>query len=81
MGIELSEQELFIKQIKHSIAIPKVREPLDSRNPAGWIKNLGGMNTWSNRELEWFMAEERLLFSCLSDEECDRWVCTLNLLI
>lgn len=67
-----------MKLIKDNLSIPKNRETLDTRNPAGWIKNLGGINTWSNRELEWYLAENRLLFSCFSDQECDRWVCMLN---
>lgn len=56
-----------MKLIKENLSIPKNRETLDTRNPAGWIKNLGGINTWSNRELEWYLAENRLLFSCFSD--------------
>jgi hypothetical protein len=51
---------------------------LNSKSPIGWIKNMSSIYTWSNREIEWYMAEERLLFSCLTDEECDRWVCMLN---
>lgn len=54
---------------------------MDSKNPAGWIKNLAGIYTWTNRELEWYWAEERLLFAYLTEEECDRWVCILNMLI
>lgn len=50
------------------------------KNPASWIKNLGGINTWTNREVEWQLAEDRLLFSCLSDIECDRWVTILTYL-
>jgi hypothetical protein len=67
--------------MRDALALPAMKEVLTSRNPAGWIKNLGGVNTWSNRELEWYLAEERLLFACLSEEECDRWVCILNCLI
>jgi len=52
-----------------------------SKNPAGWIKNLGGNNTWTHRELEWYLAEDRYLFACLNEEECDRWVAMLNWVI
>jgi hypothetical protein len=76
-----ADSKQFNNKIRESLAIPKVRESLETRNPAGWIKNLKGTNTWSNRELEWFLAEERLLFACQSDEECDRWVCLFNFLI
>lgn len=64
--------------MKDSLAIPEMKEILETRNPSGWIQNLGGLNTWSNRELEWYLSEGRLLFSCITNEECDRWVCLLN---
>ena len=80
-GISLQNQQQFVEKVKASLAIPAMKEILESRKPASWIKNLGGLNTWSNRELEWYLAEDRLLFACLSDEECDRWVCMLNWLI
>ena len=46
-----------------------------------WIKTLSSVNTWSNREIEWFVSEERLLFATASEEEADRWVLVLNWLI
>ena len=52
-----------------------------ARNPASWIKNIGGFQAWSNREAEWYNAEHRLLFGCMSEEECDRWVVMLNFII
>ena len=80
-GVSQRERDFFAHKMRESLAIPAVRDVLASRNPAGWMKNLGGMNTWSNRELEWYLAEDRLLFACLSNDECDRWVCMLNWLI
>lgn len=70
----------YYKLLKDNLAIPRAKELLDTRNPAGWIGTLGGKNTWTNRELEWYLAEDRLLFSCITDEECDKWVCILNYL-
>jgi len=58
--------------------MPLERKNLLTRNPCHWILGLGGHTTWTNRELEWYLAEERLLFSCLSEEECDRWVTLLH---
>lgn len=61
------------------LAVPKLKETFEAKNPASWIKNLSGFQAWSNREAEWFNAEQRYLFGCQSEEECDRWVLMLNL--
>lgn len=74
-------QEHIWNNIRQALALPQQKQIMASRNPAGWIRSLGSISAWTNRELEWYLAEERLLFACLSDEECDRWVCILNWLI
>lgn len=77
----LEKFKRFLIDTQDAMAIHTQTEKLETRNPSGWIKNLGGINSWSNREAEWYLAENRLLFSCLSDEECDRWVCMINWLV
>eukprot|EP00826_Nyctotherus_ovalis_P032845 TRINITY_DN26452_c0_g1_i1.p1 TRINITY_DN26452_c0_g1~~TRINITY_DN26452_c0_g1_i1.p1 ORF type:complete len:191 (-),score=24.35 TRINITY_DN26452_c0_g1_i1:95-667(-) len=47
----------------------------------GSTSGIKGKQTWSNREFEWYTAEERLLFVAKSSKECERWVCLLNWLV
>ena len=51
------------------------------RNPSSWIKSLSSNFTWTNRELEWYFAEDRFLFAAAREDECDRWVCIMNWLL
>lgn len=51
------------------------------RNPSSWIKSLSSNFTWTNRELEWYFAEDRFLFAALNEDECDRWVTIMNWLL
>lgn len=51
------------------------------RNPSSWIKSLSSNFTWTNRELEWYFAEDRFLFAANTEEECDKWVCISNWLL
>ena len=37
--------------------------------------------TWTNRELEWYYAEDRFLFAALNEDDCDKWVCIMNWLL
>ena len=51
------------------------------RNPSSWIRSLSSNFTWTNRELEWYFAEDRFLFAAKDEDECDRWVCIMNWLL
>jgi len=42
--------------------------------------NLGG-NAWSYRELDWYLAEEKLLFFTKTEDECKMWVNFLNWIV
>ena len=77
-GLQLNINDKLVQTFVDSLAMPKIKEYMESKNPAGWIKTLSNVYTWTNRELEWYQAEERLLFACLTENECDRWVCMLN---
>lgn len=57
----------FVEDVQHDLAIPLIKEPFESRNPAAWIKNISGFQAWSSREAEWTNAESRLLFGCTSE--------------
>ena len=83
-NLELNTHKLkkfFEELMFENLSIPKEEEILDSKSPVGWIKNMSGNDTWSHREIDWYLTENRLLFSCQSDEECDLWVGILNYLI
>ena len=77
-GLKLNINDKMVQQLADSLAMPKIKEFMDTKSPAGWIKSLSNVYTWSNREMEWYDAEERLLFACITEDECDRWVCMLN---
>ncbi len=68
----------FVKGNGEKMAQVRRREKIDVKNPRKWIPGVGGLNTWNNRELEWFCAEERLLFAAESIEDCETWVWALN---
>lgn len=67
--------------IEESMAKPLSAEELFVRNPSSWIKSLSSNFTWTNRELEWYFAEDRFLFAALNEDECDKWVCIMNWLL
>lgn len=71
----------MINIIEESLSKPIEIEELIVRNPSSWIKSLSSNFTWTNRELEWYFAEDRFLFAAKNEEECDRWVCILNWLL
>ena len=51
------------------------------RNPSSWIKSLSSNFTWTNRELEWYYAEDRFLFAAKNENDSDKWVCIFNWLL
>eukprot|EP00826_Nyctotherus_ovalis_P005417 TRINITY_DN11220_c0_g2_i1.p1 TRINITY_DN11220_c0_g2~~TRINITY_DN11220_c0_g2_i1.p1 ORF type:complete len:383 (-),score=64.72 TRINITY_DN11220_c0_g2_i1:106-1254(-) len=59
----------------------KAEERIEVKNPKKWINSLSGNHTWNNRELEWYLSEQRMLFSARSKEECKKWVYVLNWLM
>lgn len=67
--------------IEESLAKPLAAEEIFVRNPSSWIKSLSSNFTWTNRELEWYFAEDRFLFAALNEDECDRWVAIMNWLL
>lgn len=71
----------FIAKIREDLAVPSIKETCEIKYPSSWIKSINNATTWSNRWAEWTEAEQRLLFGCTSDIECDRWVVMLNWLI
>jgi hypothetical protein len=52
--------------IEESLAKPLEAEEMLVRNPSSWIKSLSSNFTWTNRELEWYFAEDRFLFAALN---------------
>ena len=38
-------------------------------------------NSWDNRMIEWFQADERLIFVAKNELDCDRWICLLRFLL
>ena len=67
--------------IEESLAKPLSSEEIFVRNPSSWIKSLSSNFTWTNRELEWYFAEDRFLFAAANEDECDKWVCIMNWLL
>ena len=67
--------------MEESLQKPSDIEEIFVRNPSSWIKSLSSNFTWTNRELEWYFAEDRFLFAANNEEECDRWVCIMNWLL
>jgi hypothetical protein len=76
-----AQQRHLIAMIEESLAKPLEAEEMLIRNPSSWIKSLSSNFTWTNRELEWYFAEDRFLFAALSEDECDRWVTIMNWLL
>mmetsp|Transcript_6975 Transcript_6975/g.5229 ORF Transcript_6975/g.5229 Transcript_6975/m.5229 type:complete len:105 (-) Transcript_6975:70-384(-) len=67
--------------IEESMAKPAAASEIIVRNPSSWIKSLSSNFTWTNRELEWYFAEDRFLFAATNEDDCDRWVCIMNWLL
>jgi hypothetical protein len=78
VGDDAQLKDNFVRDIKQALAVPEAPTPVHPLSHNSYIKSLSGQNTWSNREIEWYVSEERMLFSCLSEEEADRWVLVLN---
>ena len=75
------QRQHIILLIENSLSVPVEAEEILIRNPSAWIKSLSSNFTWTNRELEWYYAEDRFLYAALNEEDCDRWVCVLNWLV
>jgi hypothetical protein len=67
--------------IEDALYKPTEAEEILIRNPSSWIRSLSSNFTWTNRELEWYFAEDRYLFAGANEEECDKWVCIMNWLL
>lgn len=67
--------------LEESLAKPLEAQEIYVRNPSSWIKSLSSNFTWTNRELEWYYAEDRFLFAAMNEDDCDRWVCIMNWLL
>jgi len=78
---EAKAYKAFALKNKDTVTLISRAEEIGVKNPKRWISGLGGMHTWSNRELEWYLAEERMLFATKTEIECDRWVILLNWLL
>ncbi len=75
------QRKHLIMMIEQSMSKPLFAEEILVRNPSCWIKSLSSNYTWTNRELEWYFAEDRFLFAATCEEDCDRWVCVMNWII
>jgi len=78
---EAQEYEQFLIQNEKRLSRISTNEKIETKNPKKWIQSLAGWNTWNNRELEWYLAESRMLFSANSEDDCNRWVMLLNWLL
>jgi len=77
------EAKLFKEFVRKEEKMVGVRreEEITAKSPKKWINSLSGFHTWNNRSLEWYLAEERMLFSAKTEAECNRWVFILNWLL
>lgn len=71
----------FVKNQGHNFTENKETACFNSKNPKKWIKSCSGSQTWNNRELEWFFAENRMLLATESNDERNRWIWILNWLL
>eukprot|EP01022_Parablepharisma_sp_SALTPOND_P024678 TRINITY_DN552_c5_g1_i1.p1 TRINITY_DN552_c5_g1~~TRINITY_DN552_c5_g1_i1.p1 ORF type:complete len:410 (+),score=33.08 TRINITY_DN552_c5_g1_i1:4447-5676(+) len=69
----------FVKAKGTSLA--KSEKKLKTKLSKASFKSTPGKGTWRNREVEWYMAEERMVFGAKSVEECERWIWVLNWLL
>jgi hypothetical protein len=75
------KRKQLIALIEQNLSKPTEMQHIFIRNPSAWIKSLSSNFTWTQRELEWYHSENRFLFACNSEEDCDRWVSVMNWLI
>jgi len=78
---EARSYKKFLNENKAKLTRTANIEIITVKNPKKWIKSLSSSHTWSNRELEWYLAEQRMLFSAQSLKECNRWIILLNWLL
>lgn len=75
------QQKHLITMIEEAMSKPMEFEEILIRNPSSWIRSLSSNFTWTNRELEWYFAEDRFLFAADNEDDCDKWVCIMNWLL
>ena len=68
---EKDQQKSIIDIMKQSLKKPDTIQEIFVKNPSSWIKSLSSSFTWTNREIEWYFAEDRFLFATHTKEECD----------
>ncbi len=78
---EAREYMQYVKENAAALARVSPPERIETKSPNKWISGISGFHTWNNRELEWYLAEERMLFVATTAEECSRWVFLLNWLL
>ncbi len=88
---QLSRFRAFSEKYEAELLEVVLNEKIGTHNPSAWIPTLASKglrrsprldpNTWTNRECEWFAAENRFLFACESEEMCNKWVVILNWLM
>lgn len=74
---ELKQFELKVP-IDKTINSPVYKFELETRNPSGWLESLSGMNTWTNREINWLQSNPTFVFAVTSKLEVNKWICIIN---
>lgn len=75
---EVSDYRAYIKGNEQRLGSVSKCENIGVKNPKKWIKGISGPNTWNNRLLEWYTAEERLIFVAKTEKDCNMWIRLLN---
>ena len=71
-------QREFKSFLSESLSSPIYEYEIEPSAPSSWISGLKSINTWSNRQVEWLKAENRFLFACERETDCDKWVTLIN---
>lgn len=71
-------KKTFRQFLSQSLSKPVYEYAMESSSPNSWLPSLKGVNTWSNRKIEWARSQNRFVFACESEVICDKWVTVLN---
>lgn len=78
---EAARYKRYVRENAESLGRVGPTQTVSAKNPNAWISGISGLSTWNNRALEWYLAEQRMLFAAGSEDDCNRWVFLLNWLL
>ena len=76
---QIKQYKEYLGKNKEFLILPTQDDEINKlKNPKAWMPNFQGVNTWTNRELQWFESEKCLIFGVRNESQCNNWIIFLG---